>query len=294
MLCLIQDEDVVVIKVQDIYGMDEESFREEELPPEVAEDGRCNGSSPEKHPVICLDSEIDDDDFPEDCPVENPFTPNLHPVHYTNDLSCDPSTHRWCSPDPPHPIMHYSALTVGEMSHGSECSRHLSPRENHLHRRSQTGSKKFECTECGKCFTQTSHLVTHQRIHTGEKPHSCPICGKCFNDKSYLVTHQKIHTGEKPFSCSDCGKSFAKRSNLVRHQRIHTGEKPYSCSQCGKCFTWKPSLLYHQIKHSSDKPISFPNVRGVVSPESLLAGLPGWDPCSRLATVVNPCSTSDK
>ncbi|XP_077323407.1 uncharacterized protein LOC143957129 [Lithobates pipiens] len=263
------DDDVIVIKVEDIYdermyGRDYESSKEKELPTEPTKDGQCNGNKVENHSVICLDSEIDDDDFSEEFPVDNPFNPILHPAYHSNNLSSGPSTHGMYFFDQPHPIAHHTARSGSEMFPISEYNRYLPQREKvNLHRRTQTGSKKFECTECGKCFTQTSHLVTHRRIHTGEKPHSCPVCGKRFNDKSYLVTHQKIHTGEKPYSCLDCGKSFAKRSNLVRHQRIHTGEKPYSCSECGKCFTWKPSLLYHQIKHAGEKSISCPNGGGV-------------------------------
>ncbi|KAM4619603.1 uncharacterized protein O3C94_021167 [Discoglossus pictus] len=114
------------------------------------------------------------------------------------------------------------------------------PGEDHM---CHTVEKPFACSECGKCFSRSSHLKDHKRTHTGEKPFSCSECGKYFSKTSYLNTHKRTHTGEKPFSCSECGKCFRCTSHLKDHKRTHTGEKPFSCSECGKYFICLKILL---------------------------------------------------
>ncbi|KAI1632070.1 hypothetical protein F4809DRAFT_629508 [Biscogniauxia mediterranea] len=118
--------------------------------------------------------------------------------------------------------------------------------------------KKYVCRikNCGKRFSQRTHLDVHHLAHTGEKPHKCPVpgCERYFTQKGNMRTHERRHTGEKPFKCPNCDKRFAQRGNVTSHQETHLQSKKFRCvlEGCTKRFGQLGNLKNHHNNSHKD------------------------------------------
>jgi uncharacterized Zn-finger protein len=80
----------------------------------------------------------------------------------------------------------------------------------------------YRCDRCQKQFTNRRALTYHLNSHFGLKPFACVECGKGFSQKSHLNVHKKVvHMRAKPHVCFHCGKSFAIASNMKKHLILH-------------------------------------------------------------------------
>ncbi|KAM7206496.1 putative C2H2 transcription factor [Naviculisporaceae sp. PSN 640] len=116
--------------------------------------------------------------------------------------------------------------------------------------------KRYACEfpDCGKFFSQKTHLDTHTRSHTGEEPYVCSFgCGKRFTQLGNQKIHERRHTGEKPYKCTLCEKRFTQHGTLMAHRISHSKTKPFSCKldNCNKKFTQRGNLKSHQNKFHS-------------------------------------------
>ncbi|XP_055909419.1 zinc finger protein 501-like [Eupeodes corollae] len=112
---------------------------------------------------------------------------------------------------------------------------------------------RYQCEECGKCFSNASNLRHHLVIHSGTRPYKCEFCDAGFSHSNSLKAHRYLHTGNRPYKCVECDKGFVSSGALKIHMREHTGETPYVCQFCKKAFATQCSYKRHMISHAGQR-----------------------------------------
>lgn len=106
---------------------------------------------------------------------------------------------------------------------------------------------------------------TQQVIHSEDGVFNCTICGKNFTDRTKALTHFRRHVrlsegdstadAREPelFTCDICGKSWKRKSQIRRHMEIHKGVRFRTCYICQMKFETTSALLRHRVIHKTDK-----------------------------------------
>ena len=172
------------------------------------------------------------------------------------------------------------------------CSRKfqwLLPFKKHMARHAKN---EFDCSECGKHFSNHRSLVAHKysrkkqrsfhcdicefsaptacllRIHNKDRhpPETlfhCHICPKILKTRAYLNVHlQHYHNiSEGKYECHICGVRSKRPKLFAKHMKLHEEEPPltkyngidFECSDCGRRFQSKLHLRSHSRIHKEKK-----------------------------------------
>lgn len=98
------------------------------------------------------------------------------------------------------------------------------------HALQHTTRRTFVCLapNCGKCFAQKTSATRHYlTTHKKERRYQCDECQRLFSQSSHLKTHMHIHTQERPYKCHVCDKAFIQFSTLHSHLRTHDANYRY-------------------------------------------------------------------
>lgn len=114
--------------------------------------------------------------------------------------------------------------------------------------------RKYQCEQCGLCFSTTTRLKLHVCEHKVEKPFRCPLCRREFQYRVSINAHMRSHSLDSPYRCLECNKGFQSVETMHIHQRSHAALKPYECPDCNKVFKHRYVMEDHRRCHAEEKP----------------------------------------
>ncbi|XP_052020015.1 zinc finger protein 473 isoform X2 [Apodemus sylvaticus] len=89
----------------------------------------------------------------------------------------------------------------------------------------QGHERLYKCSECGKGFSQSYHLIQHWIIHARGEPPAWPEQQGGLSQGTHFHMPPGTQASYHSYVCQECGKMFSQKMYLQWHQKIHTGEK---------------------------------------------------------------------
>lgn len=126
----------------------------------------------------------------------------------------------------------------------------------------ETWTNEVSCNLCRKPFKKVKSLLAHLKTHS-DRPYQCTICGRCFVQNSHLQRHIVSHkvwpdgltktTPQSPeaellgYACSYCDTVLPNYSQFRVHLKKHLPLKKFKCIQdgCRDLYLSIDSLLQH-------------------------------------------------
>ncbi|XP_074423885.1 uncharacterized protein LOC141735187 [Larus michahellis] len=87
--------------------------------------------------------------------------------------------------------------------------------------------KSYECGECGKSFSCSSHFSKHRRTHTGRNPSSASLVGRASTSAPNLYRHQRAHAAEKTGPPTPPARPRVCRINARNAGRVFVGTRSW-------------------------------------------------------------------
>ena len=145
-------------------------------------------------------------------------------------------------------------MSVPRMWTGSVLNQHI----NFIHFKIPRKKEAHQFNKCGKLLVSLGSLMAYMRTHSGSRPYQCQECGYKFTTGSVLnrhinFIHFKIPRKKEAHQCNKGGEIFiVSLGSLMAYMRTHSGSRPYQCQECGYKFT-TGSVLNRHINFSHFK-----------------------------------------